>query len=80
MKKGNASKVITQPVIFCPLCIKVYHADALGQDGIDSLTIEHIPPESVGGKAKVLTCKLLPQFINGYSLSAGILLCRQINR
>ncbi len=57
-ENGNAGKIVTQPVVYCPLCMKVYHSEALGEDGIDRLTIEHIPPESVGGKAKILTCKL----------------------
>lgn len=55
---GNTGRVITEPVIYCPLCMKVYPSDALGEDGIDRLTIEHIPPGAVGGKGKILTCKL----------------------
>lgn len=57
-ENGNPERIITEPIIFCPLCMKAYGEDALGEDGIDRLTVEHVPPKSVGGKGKILTCKL----------------------
>jgi hypothetical protein len=36
----------------CPLCLRLFH-----QDQIDQLTLDHVPPKSLGGKLKVLTCK-----------------------
>ena len=38
----------------CPLCLAPFGRDAL--DG-RTLTLEHVPPESMGGKGVVLTCK-----------------------
>jgi HNH endonuclease len=35
----------------CPLCLRLFH-----QDQIDQLTLDHVPPKSLGGKLKVLTC------------------------
>ena len=35
----------------CPLCLKAY---AIGNT---ELTLEHVPPESVGGKPILITCK-----------------------
>ena len=45
-------------VYFCPLCVENYiiafgnHKEATAEFSLD-----HIPPESVGGKYKLLTCK-----------------------
>ena len=38
----------------CPICCIVHGRDSLA-DG--SLTLEHVPPKSIGGKAIVLTCR-----------------------
>ena len=35
----------------CPLCLRLFR-----QDQIDQLTLDHVPPKSLGGKLKVLTC------------------------
>lgn len=40
----------------CPLCRRVFSAEAL--EGPDpTLTLEHVPPESLGGRALLLSCK-----------------------
>ena len=36
----------------CPLCLRLF-----GREQLDRLTLDHVPPKSVGGKLKVLTCK-----------------------
>jgi HNH endonuclease len=36
----------------CPLCFGLF-----GRKQLDQLTLDHVPPKSVGGKLKVLTCK-----------------------
>lgn len=41
----------------CPLCRKLFSEESLDPMIANPLTIEHIPPESVGGKEVVLTCK-----------------------
>jgi len=38
----------------CPICLSPFTADALGDGRLSS---EHVPPESVGGRELVLTCK-----------------------
>lgn len=51
--------IISEPILFCPLCFIGFHEISLyDKQSIDHLTIEHIPPESVGGKEKILTCKI----------------------
>lgn len=41
----------------CPLCRVLFSENCLNPKIANPLTIEHIPPESVGGKEVVLTCK-----------------------
>jgi hypothetical protein len=36
----------------CPLCLRLFR-----RDQIDQLSLDHVPPKSVGSKLKVLTCK-----------------------
>jgi hypothetical protein len=36
----------------CPLCLRLFC-----RDHIDQLSLDHVPPKSVGSKLKVLTCK-----------------------
>ncbi len=43
-----------EPVYPCPICLKLFTVEALG-DG--RLSAEHVPPECVGGRELVLTCK-----------------------
>lgn len=47
-RKGDAS------LYFCPLCMVGFPESSLKDD---TLTVEHVPPKSVGGKVLVLTCK-----------------------
>ena len=36
----------------CPLCLRLFR-----RDHVDQLSLDHVPPKSVGSKLKVLTCK-----------------------
>lgn len=43
----------------CPVCQKIFDKDALfSTEYVDHLTLEHVPPESLGGNIKLLTCKI----------------------
>lgn len=46
--------------IVCPICMKLFPREALATDEgyIDYLTLEDVPPKSLGGKAITLTCKI----------------------
>ena len=54
---------LKEPAIFCPLCMSLFTERTLENGFVDRLTIEHIPPESVGGKGKILTCKICNETI-----------------
>jgi len=41
----------------CPLCLKLFNVGQLGEQVNSYITIEHVPPEILGGKPIVLTCK-----------------------
>ena len=41
----------------CPLCRRVFSIESLDSSLTEHLTIEDIPPKSVGWKRKILTCK-----------------------
>lgn len=43
---------------FCPICYKVFFKDALDIKLPNHLTLEDVPPKSLGGNPKLLTCKL----------------------
>lgn len=46
-------------IIFCPLCGDILTREYLSAGGNpNALTIEHLPPESIGGKPKILLCKI----------------------
>lgn len=41
----------------CPLCLRLFRLAQLGKDINKYITLEHIPPDNLGGKPLVLTCK-----------------------
>ena len=41
----------------CPLCLRIFNVGQLGEQVNSYITIEHVPPENLGGKPLVLTCK-----------------------
>ncbi|MBN1136472.1 MAG: hypothetical protein JXM73_07795 [Anaerolineae bacterium] len=42
----------------CPICFKLFTRAALSDQYADRLTLEDVPPKSLGGRARVLTCKI----------------------
>jgi hypothetical protein len=47
-----------EEAVLCPLCLNLYNRSTLtNEDTKNPLTLEHIPPEKLGGKPKILTCK-----------------------
>ncbi len=57
MSKGRPDIQVLEPVYACPLCLRFFGERHLVNQEENFLTIEHIPPESLGGKKGVLTCK-----------------------
>lgn len=43
--------------IICPICTGVFYESDLKESSDNHLTLEHVPPESVGGKVRALVCK-----------------------
>lgn len=41
----------------CPLCRRIFNIGQLGEQFNSYITLEHVPPENLGGKPLVLTCK-----------------------
>jgi hypothetical protein len=46
-----------QEAIMCPICMVLYNRKGLDQTVENPLTIEHCPPEELGGKPMLLLCK-----------------------
>ena len=42
----------------CPICFKLFKRNALSTEYDDHLTLEDVPPKSLGGKIVTLTCKI----------------------
>lgn len=48
----------TNSLYICPLCTKTYFAESSqGIIGNSEFSLDHLPPKSVGGKFKIITCK-----------------------
>jgi hypothetical protein len=56
----------------CPLCFDPFFISDLDNNSPNPLTIEHVPPESLGGKPILLTCKKCNS-ISGHSLDVHLL-------
>lgn len=41
----------------CPICLRLFGVEHLEHLTTNHLTVEHVPPQSVGGKKKILTCR-----------------------
>lgn len=46
-----------QEAVMCPICMTLFNGNALNQTQENPLTIEHCPPEELGGKPLILLCK-----------------------
>jgi hypothetical protein len=44
-------------IYICPLCMGQFTKDALKSDSPNPLTFEDVPPKSLGGRVRTLTCK-----------------------
>ena len=53
----NGIERVEQQLYLCPLCVHGFMEIMLDQRKHNPLTLEDLPPKSVGGKAKILTCK-----------------------
>lgn len=42
----------------CPLCHKIFDKNGLSREYDDHLTLEDVPPKTLGGNVKLLTCKM----------------------
>lgn len=58
VSKFNPSEDRYHDKVMCPLCMTYFDRSALNTKSDNHLTLEHVPPESVGGKVATLTCKL----------------------
>ena len=54
LPKGNIK--ILKGKYLCPICLGIFGKISLRNKGNNDLTIEHVPPQSVGWQRKVLTC------------------------
>lgn len=57
IKTKTGFQKIDFAIVICPLCLHGYTIEALNQSNSNPLTIEHVPPKSVGGKPLMLLCK-----------------------
>lgn len=53
---GDKKVLIQEPVYICPLCLTPFKGIVALAAKPPSLTLEHNPPEHLGGKANLLTC------------------------
>lgn len=53
----NGTESIDVPLYICPLCLNGFSQELINQTYENPLTIEDLPPKSVGGNPKILTCK-----------------------
>jgi hypothetical protein len=54
---GDLITEIHSAIYICPFCCNGFHKDTLEQTFPNPLTLEDLPPKSVGGKPQILTCK-----------------------
>jgi len=50
-------ELTADPTYICPLCLGHFYQDDLDTSKPNHLTLEDVPPKSLGGKAKILTCR-----------------------
>jgi hypothetical protein len=70
-QEGGEFKKIDSALFICPLCLHGFTVESLNQSYPNPLTIEHVPPKSVGGKPLMLLCKKCNS-TQGYSLDQAI--------
>lgn len=56
-QSSDGHKLVVKDTYICPLCLKSFNIALLGEEENSLITLEHIPPENLGGKPIILTCK-----------------------
>ncbi len=56
----------------CPICTKLFNQDSLNQTNKNPLTLEDVPPSSLGGKPVILTCKYCNNNLGGSKLESQL--------
>ncbi len=62
---------VNNPYI-CPICSKLFNQDSLNQDNKNPLTLEDVPPSSLGGRPIILTCKNCNNKLGGSKLESQL--------
>lgn len=62
----------------CPICLRLFNEEGLDQKYTDALTLEDVPPKSLGGKPIILTCKICNNS-SGHRLDGQLLKQRHVN-
>ena len=57
LDSSNGPEISDYPIYVCPMCIRGFKKESLIQENQNPLTLEDLPPRSVGGNPKILTCK-----------------------
>ena len=56
----------------CPICLETFNLNELGDKADDLLTVEDVPPKSLGGKPILITCRKCNSFC-GHNLDVYLL-------
>lgn len=54
---NNFTNMVFKDGYICPICLKLFLLENIEDKSGNYLTIEHVPPEQLGGKLILLTCK-----------------------
>lgn len=49
--------VLPKDIFICPICSNLFTKESLNRNSLTPITLEHVPPEKLGGKPLTLTCK-----------------------
>lgn len=74
--QAAANVLGTKDTYFCPICGERYSTNALDSG---QLTLEHVPPKSLGGKGLILTCRSCNN-VAGYTIDANAAGRSELNR
>lgn len=58
LKLGEDIPLAFHNAVWCPLCLGIFNIETLDQQSEIPLTLEHLPPLRLGGKPRILTCKV----------------------
>jgi hypothetical protein len=76
----NEQGIIEEPTdpYICPICYKLFVKESLEQNNLNPLTLEHVPPEKLGGKPITLTCKNCNNKLGGDKLDSKLIWHQEI--